>query len=152
MSRLSACTAAHERLVTSALLRAHLQVISDRANKTVLVAVDRWLVVPKYRKRMRRTSKFMAHDEENDCRMGDIVRIHISRCSSWSWVTSIMHLLWADHSRDVQLMHVIVCVARVEVLGVPLRSFHAQAQFSTCCCMQAAEQEQDVADDGDSAA
>ncbi len=53
--------------------------ISDRANKTILVAVDRWMVVPKYKKRLRRTSKFMAHDENNDCRMGDVVRILISR-------------------------------------------------------------------------
>jgi small subunit ribosomal protein S17 len=56
------------------------QVISDKANKTVLVAVDRWMIVPKYKKRIRRTSKFMAHDENNECRMGDIVRIDISRC------------------------------------------------------------------------
>jgi ribosomal protein S17 len=56
------------------------QVISDRAQKTILVAVDRWMVVPKYRKRIRRTSKFMAHDEHDEARMGDIVRIHISRC------------------------------------------------------------------------
>ena len=56
-----------------------LQVISDKANKTILVAVDRWMIVPKYKKKIKRTSKFMAHDENNDCRMGDIVRIHISR-------------------------------------------------------------------------
>ncbi|BDA40611.1 probable 30S ribosomal protein S17 [Coccomyxa sp. Obi] len=55
------------------------KVISDKANKTILVAVDRWMVVPKYKKKIKRTSKFMAHDENNDCRMGDIVRIHISR-------------------------------------------------------------------------
>ncbi len=53
--------------------------ISDKANKTILVAVDRWMIVPKYKKKIKRTSKFMAHDEKNECRMGDIVRIHISR-------------------------------------------------------------------------
>lgn len=37
------------------------------------------MIVPKYKKKIKRTSKFMAHDENNDCRMGDIVRIHISR-------------------------------------------------------------------------
>lgn len=63
-----------------ALLCICAQVISDKANKTILVAVDRWMVVPKYKKRIKRTSKLMAHDEENDCRMGDIVRIDISRC------------------------------------------------------------------------
>ncbi len=57
------------------------QVISDKANKTILVAVDRWMIVPKYKVKIKRTSKFMAHDENNDCRMGDIVRIHISRCA-----------------------------------------------------------------------
>ncbi|EIE26739.1 hypothetical protein COCSUDRAFT_52442 [Coccomyxa subellipsoidea C-169] len=55
------------------------KVISDKANKTILVAVDRWMIVPKYKVKIKRTSKFMAHDENNDCRMGDIVRIHISR-------------------------------------------------------------------------
>jgi small subunit ribosomal protein S17 len=50
-------------------------VVSDKMEKTVNVAVDRYRIVPKYRKRMRYTRKFMAHDEEELCSMGDLVMI-----------------------------------------------------------------------------
>ncbi|KAK9916469.1 hypothetical protein WJX75_002948 [Coccomyxa subellipsoidea] len=58
------------------------KVISDKANKTILVAVDRWMIVPKYKKKIKRTSKFMAHDENNDCRMGDIVTSNVDLINS----------------------------------------------------------------------
>jgi len=51
------------------------EVVSDKMDKTVNVAVDRFRIVPKYRKRMRFTRKFMAHDEEEVCTMGDLVMI-----------------------------------------------------------------------------
>lgn len=50
-------------------------VVSDKMNKTVNVAVDRWRIVPKYRKRLRYTKKFMAHDEHEVCNMGDMIMI-----------------------------------------------------------------------------
>ena len=50
-------------------------VVSDKMQKTVNVAVDRYRIVPKYRKRMRFTRKFMAHDEFEVCNMGDLVMI-----------------------------------------------------------------------------
>lgn len=51
------------------------KVVSDKMQKTVNVAVDRFRIVPKYRKRMKYTRKFMAHDEEEICDMGDLVLI-----------------------------------------------------------------------------
>jgi small subunit ribosomal protein S17 len=48
-------------------------------DKTVVVSVDYVRRHPIYNKRITRTSKFMAHDEENDCREGDLVRIEESR-------------------------------------------------------------------------
>ena len=54
-------------------------VVSDKMEKTINVAVTRFRVVPKYNKRQRYTRKFMAHDEEEECRMGDRVRIKMSR-------------------------------------------------------------------------
>lgn len=48
---------------------------SDAMNKTVVVKVDRFVVHPVYKKIIRRTRKFMAHDEANNCRIGDQVRI-----------------------------------------------------------------------------
>jgi small subunit ribosomal protein S17 len=51
------------------------KVVSDKMQKTVNVAVDRYRIVPKYRKRLRYTKKFMAHDEHEVCNAGDLVMI-----------------------------------------------------------------------------
>jgi small subunit ribosomal protein S17 len=50
-------------------------VTSTAMQKTVTVAVDRLVQHELYRKTMRKTSKFMAHDEGSVCRVGDRVRI-----------------------------------------------------------------------------
>lgn len=55
------------------------RVVSDKMEKTVVVAVDYLKPHPLYRKIIRRTSKFHAHDEENACKVGDVVRIQESR-------------------------------------------------------------------------
>jgi len=51
------------------------RVISDKMQKTVVVAVTRSVPHPLYGKVMRRVTKLKAHDEKNDCRIGDRVRI-----------------------------------------------------------------------------
>eukprot|EP00934_Nitzschia_sp_Nitz4_P008775 Nitzschia sp. Nitz4//scaffold173_size47512//36626//37261//NITZ4_007165-RA/size47512-processed-gene-0.40-mRNA-1//-1//CDS//3329538823//8765//frame0 len=51
------------------------KVVSTKMSKTVNVAVDRYRVHPKYRKRLRFTKKFMAHDEAEVANMGDLVMI-----------------------------------------------------------------------------
>ena len=50
-------------------------VTSTAMQKTVTVAVDRLVQHALYRKTIRRTSKFLAHDEESVCKVGDRVRI-----------------------------------------------------------------------------
>mmetsp|Transcript_319 Transcript_319/g.420 ORF Transcript_319/g.420 Transcript_319/m.420 type:complete len:182 (-) Transcript_319:159-704(-) len=50
-------------------------VVSDKMDKTINVAVDRYRIVPKYRKRVKYTRKFMAHDENEVASMGDMVMI-----------------------------------------------------------------------------
>jgi small subunit ribosomal protein S17 len=55
------------------------RVVSDKMQKTVVVAVDYPRRHPLYNKTMTRTSRFKAHDEQNDCKVGDIVRIEESR-------------------------------------------------------------------------
>ena len=55
------------------------RVTSDKMEKTVTVAVDRSERHPLYGKVMRTTKKYMAHDEENRCSIGDTVRIVESR-------------------------------------------------------------------------
>ena len=51
------------------------KVVSDKMNKTVNVAVDRFKIVPKIRKRIKYTRKFMAHDEDEVSAVGDLVLI-----------------------------------------------------------------------------
>ncbi|NTU78266.1 MAG: 30S ribosomal protein S17 [Chloroflexales bacterium] len=63
------------------------RVVSDKMAKTVVVAVDYLKPHPLYRKIIRKTSKFHAHDEENTCKVGDVVRIEetrpLSRTKRW---------------------------------------------------------------------
>ena len=51
------------------------QVVSDRMDKTVVVQVDRYRVHKLYKRRIKRVSRFKAHDENNSCHLGDTVRI-----------------------------------------------------------------------------
>lgn len=50
-------------------------VSSDKMEKTVVVAVTRSFRHPLYKRTMRRTTTFKAHDEKNECKVGDRVRI-----------------------------------------------------------------------------
>ena len=63
------------------------RVISDKANKTVTVLVERRVTHPIYGKIIRRSVKVHAHDENNECHTGDIVLIQecrpLSRTKSW---------------------------------------------------------------------
>ncbi len=54
------------------------RVVSDKMDKTVSVAIERRVKHAMYGKYIRRTSKLMAHDENNDCKAGD--RVAISEC------------------------------------------------------------------------
>ncbi len=55
------------------------RVVSDKMDKTVIVAVEYTRQHPIYKKAMKRTSKFAAHDERNLCKAGDVVRIEETR-------------------------------------------------------------------------
>ncbi len=54
-------------------------VVSDKMQKTVVVAVERRVPHSLYGKQIRRTAKYHAHDEENTAREGDVVRIMETR-------------------------------------------------------------------------
>jgi small subunit ribosomal protein S17 len=51
------------------------RVVSDKMNKTVVVAVETPRRHPLYKKTIRRAIKYKAHDEKNECRIGDMVKI-----------------------------------------------------------------------------
>ena len=50
-------------------------VVSDKADKTIVVMVETLVKHPLYKKYIRRRKKFMAHDPQNDCGVGDTVSI-----------------------------------------------------------------------------
>ncbi|MBW1989478.1 MAG: 30S ribosomal protein S17, partial [Deltaproteobacteria bacterium] len=54
-------------------------VVSDRMDKTVVVQVERTVKHSRYKKYIRRRKKYHAHDEKNDCRVGDKVALIESR-------------------------------------------------------------------------
>jgi small subunit ribosomal protein S17 len=63
------------------------RVTSDKMEKTVTVLVDRRVMHPLYKKFIRRSKKYAAHDEANLCKVGDMVRIEecppISKRKTW---------------------------------------------------------------------
>jgi len=66
------------------------KVVSNKMQKTITVAVERYVPHPEYGKYQRRTTKFFAHDENDECREGDIVAIEecrpLSRHKNWRLV------------------------------------------------------------------
>ena len=65
-------------------------VVSDKMDKTIVVAVEEQLRHPAYGKIIKRTNKFKAHDENNQCDIGDVVEIMetrpLSRDKRWRLV------------------------------------------------------------------
>ncbi len=68
-------------------------VISNKMNKSIVVAVERKVKHPKYGKFVKKTSTFMAHDEKNESNIGDTVRIMetrpLSKSKCWRLVAVI---------------------------------------------------------------
>lgn len=54
-------------------------VVSNKMNKTVVVATERTTMHPLYKKYLKRRQKFKAHDENNECRIGDTVLVQETR-------------------------------------------------------------------------
>ena len=65
-------------------------VVSDKMNKTAVVLFERKVKHPKYGKYIKKSTKYKIHDEDNKCRLGDIVTITevrpISKDKSWKLV------------------------------------------------------------------
>ncbi|MCC6442389.1 MAG: 30S ribosomal protein S17 [Armatimonadetes bacterium] len=69
------------------------RVISDKMDKTVVVAVERIVRHRLYGKMLRRTTKFKAHDEENSCKIGDLVEIMETRPLSREKRTRVVQII-----------------------------------------------------------
>ena len=67
-------------------------VVSDKMDKTVVVQVERRVMHPVYKKIIRRSKKYAAHDEKNNCKVGDVVTIRecrpISKRKCWEVVAN----------------------------------------------------------------
>lgn len=67
------------------------KVVSDKMDKTVVVKVERRVKHPIYGKYVSKSSKLKAHDEQNECKIGDTVTIKesrpLSKSKSWALVT-----------------------------------------------------------------
>jgi small subunit ribosomal protein S17 len=54
-------------------------VVSNKMNKSIIVAIERRVAHPIYKKYFKKTTKLMAHDEKNECGLGDVVKIMETR-------------------------------------------------------------------------
>jgi len=68
-------------------------VVSDKADKTIVVLVERRFTHPMMKKTVRRSKKYHAHDAENAAKVGDMVRIQecrpMSKTKSWTLVEKV---------------------------------------------------------------
>jgi len=73
------------------------RVVSDKMDKTIVVAVETFKIHPLYKKRVKKTVKFKAHDEDNQCNIGDVVRImetrRLSKDKHWRLVNIVQKAL-----------------------------------------------------------
>jgi small subunit ribosomal protein S17 len=65
-------------------------VVSNKMQKSIIVAIERRVAHPIYKKYFKKTTKLMAHDEKNECRVGDVVKIMeirpLSKRKTWRLV------------------------------------------------------------------
>lgn len=76
-------------------------VVSDKMQKTVVVEVERLTAHPLYGKRIKRTKRYKAHDEYNQCRVGDIVKIMETRPLSKTKRWRVVEILQRADERRV---------------------------------------------------
>ncbi|MFC1503063.1 30S ribosomal protein S17 [Pseudomonadota bacterium] len=66
------------------------RVVSDKMDKSIVVAIERMVKHPIYGKYIKRTTKLHAHDENNECNLGDTVEVRecrpLSKTKSWTLV------------------------------------------------------------------
>jgi len=76
-------------------------VVGDRMDKTAVVAVERTVLDPRYRKYVRRSKKYKVHDPRNEAKVGDRVEIAECRPISKTKAWRLVRILGADDARQV---------------------------------------------------
>ena len=83
------------------------QVVSDKTNKTVVVKVERKVKHPLYGKIIRRSKKYHAHDESNEYKIGETVRIEetkpISKLKTWAVLDRVDTHLAPKHVEKIDI-------------------------------------------------
>lgn len=83
------------------------EVVSDKMDKTVVVAVSTLVKHPRVGKYIKRTKKYYAHDENNECKDGDIVEIiesrPLSKLKRWRVLRIVERSVFADEILDEEL-------------------------------------------------
>ncbi len=124
-------------------------VVSDKMDKTVVVLVERLVAHPLYGRVMRRRRKYMAHDEKNDCRVGDIVRIvecrPLSKHKSWR-VVEVLRRGTTTISPAEALEESVEVTEEIEEIEERMEEAPAEAQESQ---EQQAEEQQAGVEDAD---
>jgi len=76
------------------------KVVSNKMQKSITVAVERYVPHPVYGKYQRRSTQYLAHDENNECREGDTVAIEecrpLSRHKSWRLVKIVQRAVQVE--------------------------------------------------------
>ena len=84
------------------------RVTSDKMDKTITVLVDRRVMHPLYKKFIRKSKKYAAHDESNLCKVGDMVRIvecaPISKRKTWTLVERNGTIIGGVHAEAVAIV------------------------------------------------
>jgi len=75
-------------------------VVGDRMDKTAVVAVERTVLDPRYRKYIRRSKKYKVHDPRNEAKVGDRVEIAECRPISKTKAWRLVRILGADDARQ----------------------------------------------------
>jgi small subunit ribosomal protein S17 len=68
-------------------------VVSDKNDKTIVVKVERRLLHPVFKKTVRLSKKYHAHDEKNEAKLGEVVRIEetrpLSKLKRWAFISKV---------------------------------------------------------------
>jgi small subunit ribosomal protein S17 len=122
------------------------RVVSDRMDKTIVVSVERLARHPLYKRVIRLTTKFKAHDEANDAHVGDTVLIEESRPLSatkrWRLVQVVARA--GDHGSTADLVAEEAAVS--EAIHAAAHPGRSRAEASDAADASASETEGDAAD------
>ena len=112
------------------------RVVSDKMDKTVVVVYEWSRPHPIYKKAVRRQTRFNAHDPENQCQLGDMVRIVESRPTSKTKRWRVAEILSTKEiaelqPEEIQVDESVVSAAATSALGAPAEDADESASAET---------------------